>query len=74
MIIGRVGKDEKKIKFHLDVKCTKCGKTVPGGMQASENYFGSEAFKLEVENFKKKYLCGICRDKKRVAERKSQKQ
>jgi hypothetical protein len=72
MIIGRVGKDEKKIKFQLDVKCTRCGKTVPGGMQASENYFGSESFKLEVDNFKKKYLCGICRDKKMVAERKSQ--
>jgi len=29
MIIGKVGKDEKKIKFELNLKCTKCGKKVP---------------------------------------------
>ena len=70
MIIGKINKNEKKIKFHLDIKCTKCEKAVPGGMQASENYFGSDSFKAEVDNFKKNYLCGICRDKKRFADKK----
>ena len=70
MIIGKINKNEKKIKFHLDIKCTKCGKEVPGGMQASENYFGSDSFKIEIDNFKKNYLCGICRDKKRLADKK----
>ena len=69
MIIGKINKNEKKIKFYLDIKCTKCGKAVPGGMQASENYFGSDLFKIEVDNFKKNYLCGICRDKKRLADK-----
>jgi len=64
MIIGKVGKDEKKIKFELDLKCTKCGKKVPGGMKTGESYFGSDEFRIEIINFKKNYLCGVCRDKK----------
>ncbi len=64
MIIGKVNKDEKKIKFNLNLNCTKCGKKVPGGMKTGENYFGSDGFKTEIINFKKNYLCGICRDKK----------
>lgn len=63
MIIGKVGKDEKKIKFELDLKCTKCGKKVPGGMKTGENYFGSDEFRIEIIDFKKNYLCGVCRDK-----------
>jgi hypothetical protein len=47
MIIGKIGKNEKKIKFHLNITCTKCGKTVPGGMKTSENNFGSDSFKFE---------------------------
>lgn len=35
-------------------------------MQASEKYYGSDSFKTEISDFKKNYLCGICRDKKRV--------
>jgi hypothetical protein len=71
MIIGHIDKNEKKIKFQLDLNCTKCGKKVPGGLQASENYYGSELFKIEIDNFKKNYLCGICRDKKRTKNKKS---
>ena len=70
MIIGKINKNEKKIKFHLDIKCTKCGKAVPGGMQASENYFDSDSFKAEIDTFKKNYLCGIYKDKKRLADKK----
>jgi hypothetical protein len=69
MIIGKIEKNGKKVKFHLDIKCTKCGKTVPGGMQASERYFGSDSFNIEIDDFKKNYLCGICRDKKRLADK-----
>ncbi len=66
MIIGKIKKNETKIRFNLNLNCTKCGKNVPGGMMTSENYFGSYSFMLEVDNFKKNYLCGICRDKKRI--------
>ncbi len=65
MIIGKVGKDEKKIKFELDLKCSKCAKKVPGGMKTGENYFDTDEFKIEITNFKKNYLCGVCRDKMR---------
>jgi len=66
MIIGKIKKNEPKKRFNLNLNCTKCGKNVPGGMTTSENYFGSYSFMLEVDNFKKNYLCGICRDKKRI--------
>ena len=66
MIIGNIKENEKKIKLNLDIKCTKCGKKVPGGIQTSEKYFETKEFKSEIDNFKTNYLCGRCRDKKRV--------
>lgn len=65
MIIGRVFDDEKKVKFEADIVCSNCGKKVPGGLQTGESYYKTQEFELELENFKKNYLCGICRDKKR---------
>lgn len=66
MIIGKIHKDEKKIKFNLDITCSNCKRKVPGGMQASEKYFDTDSFHTEVKKFKKNYLCGKCRDKKRT--------
>ncbi len=65
MIIGKVGENENRIKFNVEINCTSCGKKVPGGLQAGEKYYETEAFKKEIESFKETYLCGICRDKKR---------
>jgi len=69
MIIGKIGKNEKKVKLNLDIFCTSCGKKVPGGIKTSEKYYGTESFLKEVKDFKKNYLCGRCRDKKRVSKR-----
>jgi len=66
VIIGKIDKNEKRIKFVLDIHCTDCGKKVPGGMQTSEKFYGTELFKKELKLFKENYLCGICRDKKRL--------
>ncbi len=66
MIIGKINKNEKRVKFVLDIHCTNCGKKVPGGLQASEKFYGTKPFKKKLELFKKNYLCGICRDKKRT--------
>ena len=66
MIIGKIQKDEKTIKLTLDLNCTNCKKKVPGGIKASEKYSKTNEFKKEIEEFKENYLCGICRDKKRV--------
>jgi len=66
MIIGKISENEKKIKFNVEIHCTNCSKKVPGGIQTGERYFQTKAFKIELENFKKSYLCGICRDSKRV--------
>lgn len=66
MIIGQIDKDEKAVRFNIDLRCTDCKKMVPGGIKASEKFYGTETFKIELELFKKNYLCGICRDKKRV--------
>ncbi len=65
MIIGKISENEKKIKFNEEIRCSNCGKQVPGGLQAGESYYQTKPFKTELENFKKSYLCGICRDKKR---------
>jgi len=66
VIIGEIKKDEKTIRLDLDIHCTNCGKSVPGGIKTSEKYSKTNDFKKELEEFKKNYLCGICRDKKRV--------
>ncbi len=66
MIIGKINKNEPTIRFNLNLNCTNCGKKVPGGMLTSKKYYGTYSFLLEVDNFKKEYLCGSCRDKKRI--------
>ncbi|MCV0430194.1 hypothetical protein [Nitrosopumilus sp.] len=65
MNIGKISKNEKTIKFEAEIHCVQCGKKVPGGLKTSEKYYHTKEFKIELDNFLKKYLCGICRDKKR---------
>ena len=65
MIIGKIEKNEKTIRFNLEIFCSDCGKRVPGGMKSSEKFYNSKEFENEIDSFKKNYLCGICRDKKR---------
>ena len=69
MIIGKISKDEKKVKFSVEIYCTNCKKQVPGGLQTGGKYFQTKEFKIELEEFKNNYLCGVCRDKKRVREK-----
>ena len=66
MIFGKIKKNEKTIRFNLEIFCSNCGKKVPGGMKASKKFYNSKEFQKEIKNFKEKYLCGICRDKKRT--------
>ncbi len=66
MIIGKISENEKKVKFDVEIHCTNCNKKVPGGLQTGEKYYQTNEFKIELEDFKKNYLCGICRDKKRL--------
>ena len=66
VIIGKINENEPTIRFNLDLYCSKCGKKVPGGITASEKYYGTYSFLLEIDDFKKNYLCGICRDKQRI--------
>jgi hypothetical protein len=63
MKFGKIEDNEKIIKFDLELKCTNCKKRVPGGMKSGRNYFKTDEFNKELENFQKIYLCGICRDK-----------
>jgi DNA-directed RNA polymerase subunit RPC12/RpoP len=66
MIIGKISENERKIKIDAEIHCTNCGKQVPGGLKGGEKYSKTEEFKIELEKFMQNYLCGICRDKKRV--------
>ena len=65
MIIGKISENEKRVEFGIDIHCTNCGKHVPGGLKAGEKYYQTKEFEIELEEFLKNYLCGICRDKKR---------
>ena len=66
MIIGKISKNEKSIRFDAEIHCKNCGKKVPGGLKTGEKYYHTEEFKIEWEKFMKNYLCGTCRDKQRL--------
>lgn len=66
MIIGKITKNDKIIKFDREIHCTNCGKQVPGGLKTGETYYRSQEFEIEFKEFLKNYLCGVCRDKKRT--------
>ena len=66
MIFGKIEKNEKIIKFDLELNCSNCNKKVPGGMKSGIKYIKTEKFNDELKKFQKIYLCGICRDKKRT--------
>ena len=66
MIIGKISKNEKMVKFDREIHCINCGKQVPGRLKTGEKYYQSDEFKIEFKEFLKNYLCGICRDKKRT--------
>ena len=70
VIIGKISKNEIRIKFEEVIHCNSCGKQVPGGLQAGESYYQTKPFEIELEKFKKSYFCGICRDKNRLKSRK----
>ena len=66
MIIGKISDGDEIVKLDLDIHCTNCGKQVPGGLKVGEKFHKTDEFKIELEEFMQNYLCGICRDKKRV--------
>ena len=66
MKIGKISENEKIISVNKEIHCTKCGKNVPGGLKTGENYSKTKEFEKDVKEFLKNYLCGICRDKKRL--------
>ena len=69
MILGKIEENENRVKFNVPIHCTDCNKAVPGRIISGEKYSQTKAFKIELENFKKNYLCGICRDRKRVEQK-----
>ena len=55
-IIGKILENEKRVRFIAEIKCNNCGASVPGGLQTGESYFQTDDFKIELEEFKKRYL------------------
>ena len=53
MIFGKIEKNEKIIKFDLELKCSNCNKKVPGGMKSGIKYFKTEKFNDELKKFQK---------------------
>lgn len=69
MRIGKFSNQEDTVRFNLNLNCTKCKKSVPGSMLTSKKYLGSYSFFLEIDDLKKNYLCGKCRDEKRISDK-----
>jgi len=65
VILGKIEDDENRVKFNIPIHCIECNKSVPGRIVSEEKYSQTKSFKVELEQFKKNYLCGICRDKRR---------
>jgi len=65
MKLGKISENEEKITLKVEIHCSNCGKQVPGGIKTGEKYSKTKEFKIELTEFLKNYLCGICRDKKR---------
>ena len=66
MKIGNFQDSEKTVRLEIEIFCKECGKQVPGGILTGEKYAQSAEFKKDIEELKENYLCGICRDRKRV--------
>ena len=68
MIFGRISRDEPVLRLNLTIFCCNCKKTVPGGVTVSKLYHDSDEFDTDLRKFMDAYLCGRCRDKKRVSQ------
>lgn len=66
MIVGRIDPGERTVRFELDLRCSDCGRSVPGGMKASEAFYNSAAFCEEIGRLVRGYACGPCRDRRRA--------
>ena len=67
MKLGEIAEDEDRLKLDIDLYCSECAKRVLGDIWVGYKFYTSSTFTDEIESFKKRYLCGICRDKHRVA-------
>lgn len=69
MLLGDVGRDETRVLVDMKLHCTQCSKEVRGNVYTSQRLHGTAEFDRQSKEFQKVYLCGRCRDRKRVAER-----
>ena len=68
MILGRIEEGQKRIRLECEISCTRCSKRVPGGIVVADGFDKTEEFCRMLEDLRESYLCGICRDAKRVEE------
>lgn len=71
VIFGTVSGNEPVVRLNLEIHCSDCKKDVPGGVTVSKRYHDSVGFDAELQIFMGRYLCGTCRDKKRVGRRRN---
>ena len=69
MRIGDFPDTEERTRIEIEIFCRQCSKRVPGGIVTGKRYAESDKFLRDVEELKRRYLCGVCRDKKRREER-----
>lgn len=68
MILGRIEEGQKRIRLEREMRCTRCSKRVPGGIVVADEFDKTAEFRRMLEDLRESYLCGMCRDAKRVEE------
>ena len=69
MILGGIADGEHRVRITERILCSNCSKEVPGGITIPERILGTPEFYNLLKEFKISYLCGTCRDSRRVAKR-----
>ncbi len=66
MRFGKILNGEELVDFIENLNCSNCKKTVPGGMKTGKSFYKTKEFEEQLTRFKENYLCGVCRDQKRI--------
>ncbi|MCE2497952.1 MAG: hypothetical protein J4F28_02985 [Nitrosopumilaceae archaeon] len=68
MRLGRIEEGQRRIRLECEIQCISCSKRVPGGIVVADGFDKTDEFHRMLEDLRETYLCGICRDAKRIEE------
>ena len=69
MILGTITDSEARVTTREVIACTACSKGISGGITVSSAIHGTAEHKRLLEDLRRTYMCGRCRDAARVRRR-----